>query len=169
MRKSEHFHDADAAGQRLGHGFHQVQRLGTGNPHGSAIIALVDDHLDIRKKLGGLLYLVNQNRRTIALQEKRRIFLRRLQNRRVVKRYVNSVDTALGLFLHQMLEHSLLPTCLRSGHGDYFEVLGIASHQRFERSFDVHDNLISSQIWNTLPFLRNLTDEANLSSRNLEP
>lgn len=155
MRKTEHFHDADAAGQGLGHGFHQVQRLGTSNPHGSAIIALVDDHLDIRKKLGGLLYLVNQNRRTIALQEKRRIFLRRLQNCRVVKRYVNSVDTALGLFLHQMLEHSRLADLPRSGHGNYFEVLGIASHQRFKRSFDVHDNLISSQIWNILPFLRN--------------
>lgn len=57
-----------------------MEWLGAGESDGSGLVGRVDDFLDVGEEFRCLLDFIDENGRTIALEEQRGIFLRRLQD-----------------------------------------------------------------------------------------
>lgn len=88
----------------------------------------VDDFLDIGEKLRRFLDFVDENGRTIVLEEGHGIFLRRLQDGGVVEGHISVLDVPRRIFFHEMLEHSGLADLARAGQDNDFEMFGISAN-----------------------------------------
>ena len=57
-----------------------MEWLGAGEPDSSGLVGRVDDLLDVGEKLRRFLNFIDENGGTVALEEERGVFLRRLQD-----------------------------------------------------------------------------------------
>ena len=108
--EAEHFYDADAPCKRFRDLLHEVEWLGAGEPDSFGLVRRVDDFLDIGEKLRRFLDFVDEDRRTVALEEERRVFLRCLQDGGVVGGRTGAFDAPDASSSMRCLSIVVLPT-----------------------------------------------------------
>ena len=109
LGKAVQLHYADPSRQSLSYITHHIVLLGTCQPKIPRFFASVAHDLNLFKKLRGLLYFVDDDRRPVPLKEKNRIALCERPHHRVVKAHISP-----ALPFGQMLQHSSLTNLPRS-------------------------------------------------------
>ena len=132
-----HLDDADAAGERLAHAFHQVVGLRPGEHDGALLVGFVHEELHGGEQLRRLLHFVDDDRQLVAAEEQQRV-LGCLQERRGV--FHGHVVVAAPQMVPEHRGLADLP-CTRDEHD-----LALPEHAvdgAFHLAFDIHERLLS--------------------------
>ena len=132
VREAQQADDPHTARQALADILHQPEHLGAGEPEVPLAVGAVHTHFDVRQQLRGILDLVDQHRRRIALHEQGGVLLGKIAHIRIVQRHILPVRP------HQLLQQRGLSNLPGACHQQDREHLGQLPHGRLCGSCDIH-------------------------------
>jgi hypothetical protein len=118
--ETQEIKDSHPSGQALGDPMHQPEVLGTGYPVSTRLTIIIDAHLDIGQEGGGVLNLVDKERRRIPLQEKRWIFIGQCPQGQIIER---DMPAFLAAEMLEQCGFSNLPGSCYQDYGELFRCL----------------------------------------------
>ena len=130
--KPKYRDDARSARQAFRDIFHHAEHLRAGQPKITGLFSLIDDNLDVREQLGRVLYLVDQSRRRVTLQEQLRICPCQRPERRIIKR------NPLALRFGHLVQKRGFPHLPRAGQKQHGKGAAHIADNALNRSIIVH-------------------------------